>query len=1214
MSEKNLGQKVALIVAVLVLGALLLVRYDHERGFGLNLRAGQDIAGGVSMIFEINDEGAENQPDLANQMKELLQRRVDPQGVFDLTWRVHGRNRIEVSMPLPPPEAKKLQADFIEAREALVAKVPKASAIEAALRLPPEERSAKLQELAAGIATRQALLEKAAERYDAYQKALARLRGDAPASSESMPTNEELELAVRDAQELYEDALDAAVDSSLNLQMLQNVLEMARGSKARETSLANLKADHPELAADIDRVVEAYEKWDKQKGKLDGPADLQRLLKGAGVMEFRILAQPTPENAARYNRYRDQLHQFGPRPRAGDTEAWFRIDNPVAFFNLPNAKALENFDYKNHGLHVVEKMGDDFYVLASNEPDKTMLHRGGGDWKLDRVAPDRDPQSGRLTVSFQFDAVGAAKFGELTGRNVNRQLCILVDDVAYSAANIVEKITRHGQISGDFSVDKIEYLVQTMQAGALPARLKDTPLSERTIGSALGQQNLSRALMSGVIALIVVCGFLCVYYGWCGAIATFGLLMNVMLTLSMMALLQARITLPGIAGLILSLGMVVDANVLIYERMREEKERGSSLRMMIKNGYDKAISTIIDSNVTVILTAIIMYYAGSEEIKGFGLTLGWGVMLSMFTSVFVTRVLFALLVRSKLMTDIKMLKLLGVPTFDWWRRRRQFLAGTSLLIVVGLAILFMRPTERLFDVEFNGGVAAEIELDTPVKDEEQLRARLKIAADTLMSEAGRIAQATVTPAGEGRYQIQVPGLRPRLIEAIVAEPLEDKKWLARGGIDRGHGDDYITVRLDGPASVEEIQNFVRSQAGALEYTANVLGRASFGLVLEEGEPGKFWNITTTEKNRRIVQHALEEAFGDQLVRQPQIAYVFRGDNGVPYPITESRLESVIPGLPAGTGADVTDYRGGAAIWFDQLSPAQSVEALRERLRAMRLQPGYQDYPFRTFDVIGITPTGDKDKEGRALYSSVVLVVNDPALRYSDDADRWEAELATPEFRLASAAFDTEQSLRRVSQFKPQVAASSARKALISLLLSWMMIIAYMWVRFGKASYGISGVVTLVHDVLLAVAAVGLSGWIANFAFARYLLIEDFRIDMTVIAALLTIIGFSINDTIVIFDRIRELRGRLGQLTPQIINDAINQTLSRTIITSMLVISTILIMYIWGGSSIRGFNFCMLVGCLRGLYSSIAIAAPLLLILQGHVQPDSRSAARRPQTA
>lgn len=287
--------------------------------------------------------------------------------------------------------------------------------------------------------------------------------------------------------------------------------------------------------------------------------------------------------------------------------------------------------------------------------------------------------------------------------------------------------------------------------------------------------------------------------------------------------------------------------------------------------------------------------------------------------------------------------------------------------------------------------------------------------------------------------------------------------------------------------------------------------------------------------------------------------------------------------------------------FSDLDPPQCIDravpgSLFDRLRNMRLQPGYQDYPYRTFDIIGVTPAG-QDTAGNPLYSSVVVVLADENYRHSDDPESWRSGFAQKELDLAEAAFGTEQALRKVSQFKAQIAKQSTTQASLALLLSWLMIIGYLWIRFGRLMYGVAGVVALIHDVLIALAFVGFAHWIggSKHPLGAFFLIDDFKINMTIVAAFLTIIGYSINDTIVIFDRIRETRGRLGQVSPQIINDSINQCMARTLMTSATTFIILLVMYIFGGSSIRGFNYCMMVGILTGTYSSIAVAAPLLMM-------------------
>lgn len=1209
MFEKNLSQRLGLIGVVVVIALLALVDFRDRK---LNLRPGLDIAGGVSLIFEIDDEGMQDNPNLAEEMKVLLQKRVDPKGVYDLKWRVHGRNRIEVQMPLPPKDAKRLQEEYLKAEEELFSTNLKPSAVEAAVRMPVAQRADEIRRLAAGSAQREQLLMAAARAYDTYEAAQVDLRraragepvkplempdqvASAPTSGPSPQEIEALETARRDAQEIYEDALAAVLAVNLDATRFKDILEMEATSQIRKNSLAELEAKHPEIKDKMAAVVEKHAVWRQSRGALDGPADLQRLLRGAGVLEFRILTEPNPENMTKYDRYRRQLQEIGPRPRPGDEDGWFHIDNPLAFFNLNSPEELRTFDYKNNRSFVVEKRGEMYYVLARLSPEYGLLH--GQSWQLKRAMIDRD-QSGRLCVQFQLDQAGGNLFEDLTRKNLQKWLCILLDGTAYSAAVIQSKISTHGQITGDFSLEKVSYLVQTMQAGALPARLKETPLSERTIGSSLGEANLSKALNSGRIAALAVVAIMIGYYYLCGAVAVAALTLNVFLTLAILAMLDARMTLDGIAGIILSIGMTVDANVLIYERMREEKERGSSLRLVVKNGFDKAFTTIFDSNITTLLTCVIIYYVGSEEIKGFGLTLGWGIVLNLFTSVFVSRTLFALLMKYNLLKDVKMMHLIPPPTIDWYGKRKLFVGISLAVIASGLALTWYRGKDML-DVEFRGGVNAELELKQRGLNDIDIARKLSDVSAALKADAGKLAQAAVEAASEpNTFIISVPGVDQKRIAAFIVEPLEDAALLQRGGLDMRAGEERVRIRVKEGTTADQLQTLIRGLTTTAAAAADNIARASVGSVIDlgnESEKGLIWSVTTIETNKRLVQNALESAVGGDLKIQPRIAYVFRGQDGRPMPITDSRLENVLPGMPQGFSADVTDYREGAALWFDEMNPPQTIQAIRTRLKNMRLQPGYQDYPYRPFEVIGVIPTGAQDENGQPLYSSMVVVLSDPAYRYSEDADRWLSEFAAKEQTLAMATLDSEQTLRKVSQFKPQIAAQSQTRATLALLLSWAMIIGFVWIRFGRPSYGIAGVVALVHDVLVALCAIAVSGVIGGGgAFGSVLLIDDFKISMPIIAAFLTIIGFSINDTIVIFDRIRELRGRLGVVTPRIINDAVNQCMARTLLTSFTVLVVLLAMYIFGGSSIRGFNYAMFLGSISGVYSTVAIAAPILL--------------------
>jgi SecD/SecF fusion protein len=197
----------------------------------------------------------------------------------------------------------------------------------------------------------------------------------------------------------------------------------------------------------------------------------------------------------------------------------------------------------------------------------------------------------------------------------------------------------------------------------------------------------------------------------------------------------------------------------------------------------------------------------------------------------------------------------------------------------------------------------------------------------------------------------------------------------------------------------------------------------------------------------------------------------------------------------------------------------------------------------------------------------------------------------------------------VTSFGPKVAGSTRQNAILALGASLVMIIAYIWFRFDRMIFGISAVVALVHDVLVTLGALALSSYVAPYL--GFLLIDPFKIDLAIVAAFLTLIGFSLNDTIVIFDRIREMRGKSPDLSPELVNKAINVTLSRTILTSLTVFITVLILYIWGGQGIHGFAFALLVGVLAGTYSTVFSATPVLIWLHNLGTAGSAAAASRP---
>ena len=255
-------------------------------------------------------------------------------------------------------------------------------------------------------------------------------------------------------------------------------------------------------------------------------------------------------------------------------------------------------------------------------------------------------QDGQPVVSFRFDSVGARQFGRTTGEHVGRPLAIVLDNEVISAPRINEPILGgSGIISGSFSLTEAQNLALLLRAGALPAPL--IYLEERTVGPGLGQDSIDAGKAASIIGMVAVLVFMVVIYGLFGLMANIALMFNMALIFGALSLLQATLTLPGIAGIVLTIGMAVDANVLIFERIREEARVGRGVIGAIDAGYDRALKTIIDANLTTLIAAALLFWFGSGPVKGFAVTLAIGIMTSMFTAIWVTRLMVVLWVRRR---------------------------------------------------------------------------------------------------------------------------------------------------------------------------------------------------------------------------------------------------------------------------------------------------------------------------------------------------------------------------------------------------------------------------------------------------------------------------------------------------------------------------------------------------------------------------------------
>lgn len=291
-----------------------------------------------------------------------------------------------------------------------------------------------------------------------------------------------------------------------------------------------------------------------------------------------------------------------------------------------------SFSFSNKSTFVDE--GENIYqfYILKKEPELT-----GG--VVTDARSNIDPTNNTPVVYMEMSSDGAADWARITGSNINKQIAIVLDNVVYSAPVVRSKITGgSSEIEGMANIQEAKLLEIVLKAGALPAPL--TIIEERTVGPSLGEDSIQKGLYSSIIALILVAIFIIVYYRFAGSVANLALLFNMLVVFGVMASFQATLTLPGIAGLILSIGIAVDSNVLIYERIREELALGKPIKTAIEIGYKKAFSAIFDGHVTSIITAIVLYQFGTGPIQGFALTLLIGLIANLFTAVVMTRIVF----------------------------------------------------------------------------------------------------------------------------------------------------------------------------------------------------------------------------------------------------------------------------------------------------------------------------------------------------------------------------------------------------------------------------------------------------------------------------------------------------------------------------------------------------------------------------------------------
>ncbi|WP_337176057.1 protein translocase subunit SecD [Paludisphaera sp.] len=710
-------------------------------------------------------------------------------------------------------------------------------------------------------------------------------------------------------------------------------------------------------------------------------------------------------------------------------------------------------------------------------------------------------------VGFQFNRQGARKFGQLTrehlpeeGGRFHYQLAILLDNLVMSAPAINSEIRDSGIIEGGgqgFKVKEVQHLVNILQAGSLPASLNKTPLQEENVGPTLGEDSITKGWRAIWVSMLAVPIFMIWYYRFAGVVAVIALIANMILLLGSMAFIHATFSLPGLAGLALTIGMAVDANVLVFERMREEKERGATLSQQIRNGFNRAWVTIFDSHVTNLLAAGVLYAVGTEEVKGFALTMILGMLWNLFTAVFMSRYIFETAYAEGWLKEMHFRKMFDRTNIDFVGKRYYCMALSLVIILLGLGAFFARG-RTMYNIDFTGGTLVTIRLNE---------------------------------------------------EDASVQSLSDSQRT----------------------------EFVREQAGVLpDVTIE-----SLRVTGQTGRAGRF-NIRTTEQDVDQVKGQIIESFGPALAKIDMTVVGEKPIPGAPAPAAGAEPKAPTASARFAGGREY-ELAFNTTAFNSTQPPAQVVSSEFARV----LSAAGIANPTSRFEVLAEGPKADKAAVGGTKLT----------LRTDLEPEIASAQLAALKDSLAN---NRDMLFERVANFGSTVAAETSMLAVIAIVASWVIIIGFLWWRFHSFTYGLAAVIALVHDVLVTLGAVAASYWLAQVpGLNTALMIDQFKIDLPIVAAFLTLVGFSVNDTIVIFDRIREIKGRTHHLTADLVNSAINQTLSRTILTTLTAWLVVVVLYVMGGEGLHGFAFALTIGFLAGTYSTIYIATPILIDFIGH---------------
>ncbi len=828
-------------------------------------------------------------------------------------------------------------------------------------------------------------------------------------------------------------------------------------------------------------------------------ARIERMISESGALEFRILA------STRY----DKDGPIIDLAKAESGKTVYATDGSELAFWVPAAPGeAQRFDHDP--ALTTRKRGKELEVLVLADD----YNITGAD--ISSIRETRDERN-QLALGFNLNADGGNRFYALTNENkkdpVNpdrvRLLGIIMNGQLYSAPRLNAAIRSNGIIEfGQRNTveekrqlqQEISDLIAVMNAGSLPADLSKEPASRLITGATLGEDTINKGMNSMLIGGAVILLFMVGYYRTAGLIACFAVVMNFFLIMTVMLALRSAFTLPGLAGLILTLGMAIDANILIFERMREELANGATLRMAIRNGFDRAFTAIIDTNLTSLIVGFILYAVGNEQIKGFAVTLILGVTFTMFTAIYCCRTIFDILERTKTITTLTMNRFLDKPNFDFMGKWRICVTFSVICTVVSLAATGIRGRDIL-DIDFIGGVSVEAVFTKPQK--------IGDIRDALNKKENDLPAISVS-------EVQ--------LDAASAQAIEKETGM----------------------KTEPHTRFIINTSIKPEFNKN------------------------PNENLAYLAGVMKKEFGDDLVYQVLHSEIDEA---------ASQITSATPDSEAVSDAETSTDQIVARLTVEPLMNQLAIHSKIDGLMKAAVEKGVlaNTFNFTMSHPESVSNPANLQSGGTRSGSWILTMHTSRA--------NAEALLKEMETRHENPYFPTSTTIGGA------VARYAQIQAILAVTGSLVCIVAYMWFRFHRAMYGIVAAIGLVHDVIVTLGCVALSLWLAPFL--GFVGVFEFKIGLPEVAAFLMVIGYSLNDTIILFDRIREIKGKLPYISMELVNKGINQTLSRTLLTSFSTAFVLLVLYCFGGAGIHTFSFILLVGVVFGTYSSVYIASVLL---------------------